>query len=202
MHVQNMATQQSHQFHCDQCGTKFQSVQWSARLGSHSRRDHPSRTLHDKSQARYCHHRLSKEEAAHFRTDSPTDHKYWPEKQWKEPKVCTIYNRHNRSWLHSELFRGELHRLHLKAKQFHTIHTAFIYEERLEEIKILEQPKCTCLVWKLQDLANTWWSNFCRSAIPDFSHIIQSYFLIVDWLLEEIWTQSSGWNLVLGQRGL
>ena len=38
---------------------------------------------------------------------------------------------------------------------FHIIHIALIHEERDEEVKVPEQLECTCLVWKLQDLANT-----------------------------------------------
>ena len=110
--------------------------------------------------------------AAHFWTDSSVDHKHWPEKHWKEPKVCTICHGYNRSWLHSELFWGELHWLHLKTKHFHIDHTALIYEKGPEEVKIPEQSKCTCLVRKLQDLAHTWWTKLCRPTISDFPHLV------------------------------
>ena len=56
--------------------------------------------------------------------------------------------------------------VHHKKQQINIEHFAHIHEERPEEVKFREQPECTSLVWKLQNLVDQRRAKFCGPTIP------------------------------------
>ena len=53
-----------------------------------------------------------------------------------------------------------------KKQQINIVHFALVHEERPEKVKFLEQPECTSLVWKLQNLADQRRTKFRGPTIP------------------------------------
>ena len=106
------------------------------------------------TQTRCRYHQSSEEKAQHIWAHGPTNIKSRPTTQWKKQKVRPFRNRHHWTYNHSEQLWDQLHWFHYKKQQINIVHFALVHEERPEKINFLDQPECTSLVWKLQNLAD------------------------------------------------
>ena len=135
------------------------------------------------TQTRCRYHRPSEEKAQHIWAHAPTNIKYWPMTQWRK-KVCPFRKTHHWTYNHSEVLWDQLHWFHYKKQKINIVPFALVHEERTEEVNFLEQPECTSLVWKLQNLADQRRTKFHWPTIPDSPLVI--------WPLTKYWIGKLG----------